>query len=694
MSILDFDQQALSAPPLQEEITLEETGDVEEENSTFNGVSAYVLERYHRARDKRKGDEERWIRAYDNYRGIYNSNVKFSSEEKSKLFVKATKTKVLAAYAQLTEVLFSGNKFPIGVEPSPVPVGDTPEAVHFEAQQQQPNSPGSATTARPEFLGVFKELLGKVPGLKTGVGKSPTAVTYYPVQEAARKMEKKIHDQLEESDAASHLRYMSFELCLFGHGVIKGPFLVNKEYPKWTSEGTYEPVTEKSAKINGVSIWNFYPDPEGKTMTDCEYVIERHRLSRSQLRALTKRPGFRKESIELAVEGGPNYIKEQWEHSITDNSHEVSNERYEVLEFWGTIDTQLAEDAGIELPDEVLEEDEVHANIWICNGQILRFVVNPFTPTRIPYHAVPFEINPYSFFGIGVAENMEDMQMLMNGTARMMVDNLALSGNVLIEVDETNLVPGQDMTVYPGKVFRRQGGAPGQAIFSTKFTNVTPELIQVYDKARQIADEATSIPSYSHGGTGVTGMGRTASGMSMLMGAAAQTIKSIVRNIDDYLLAPLGRDMFAFNMQFDFDKEYTQGDLSIVPRGTESLMRNEIRSQRLLQFFQIAAANPMTAPFVKIDYVLREIAASMDLDEEKVLNDPREAAVQAAIMGQIGGQGGPGGQGGAVGSPEAGAMDPTGTGGGVIAPGNSPTPGADGFTGGGERPGVNGQPQQ
>jgi hypothetical protein len=160
---------------------------------------------------------------------------------------------------------------------------------------------------------------------------------------------------------------------------------------------------------------------------------------------------------------------------------------------------------------------------------------------------------------------MEDTQLLMNGFMRMAVDNGALSGNLLIEIDETNLVPGQDLSVYPGKVFRRQAGAPGQAIFGTKFPNVSNELLMMFDKARQLSDESTGIPSYSHGSTGIMGVGRTASGMSMLMGAAAQNIKAVVRNIDDYLLAPLGKALFAFNMQFNFDKEFTNGDLEVRP---------------------------------------------------------------------------------------------------------------------------------
>ena len=207
----------------------------------------------------------------------------------------------------------------------------------------------------------------------------------------------------------------------------------------------------------------------------------------------------------------------------------------------------------------------------------------------------------------------------------------------------------------------------------------------MFDKARQLADEATGMPSFSHGSTGVMGVGRTASGMSMLMGAAAQNIKAVVRNIDDYLLAPLGKALFAFNMQFNFDEMFVQGDLEVKARGTESLMRGEIRSQRLLQFMQLTA-NPVMQAFVKYDYILRELASSMDLDEDKILNDQREAMIQAKMMADIQAlmpkpepTAAPTGPAGGPPSPS----DPTGNGNSNIAPGAAPTPGAAGFTGAG-----------
>ena len=643
---------ALMDKPLPEDaidtslaMSVEEDGNAEEQNIELSNTVAYIKSQYERAKDARLSDEDRWLDAYRNYRGVYSSEVQFTETEKSKAFIKVTKTKVLAAYAQVVDVLFAGSKFPIGIEARKFPnnVEDTvsynPNRLTEKKVKDQTNLDYKIplNISRPDIakdLGVYEDKLTPIADeLEVDTSNIQGSMVFEPAKVAAQRMEKLMHDQLDESEAPKHLRSVAFETCLFGTGVMKGPFAQSKEYPRWNEDGEYDPIMETIPKMEYVSIWDFYPDPDARNMSEAEFTIQRHRLNRSQLRNLKKRPHFREDSIELAIEYGADYYRSYWEDALEEDSVSEQMDRFEVLEYWGVLDNELAEEADLELPDELAEQDQVQVNIWVCNGQILRLVLNPFTPSRIPYLSVPYELNPYSFFGIGVAENMTDTQLLMNGFMRMAVDNGALSGNLLIEVDETNLVPGQDLQVYPGKVFRRQAGAPGQAIFGTKFPNVSQELLMMFDKSRQLADEATGIPSYSHGSGAVGGVGRTASGMSMLMGAAAQNIKAVVRNIDDYLLGPLGKSLFAFNMQFNFDKEFT-GDLDVKARGTESLMRNEVRSQRLLQFMQMTA-NPQMAPFVKYDFILRELASSMDLDEDKILNDPREAAIQQKMMAEI-----------------------------------------------------------
>lgn len=657
-------------------------------------VTDLVTSKFSRAETERRVDEQRWLRAYRNYRGVYGPDVQFTETEKSQIFVKVTKTKVLAAYGQVADVLFGTDKFPIAIEPTTLPEG-VAESVHWDMQAppDSPESPSEGRTGPVELkpgetmqslkarLGPLSERLKPVEAkLKEGPGGTQTAITVHPAMVAAKNMEKQIHDQLEESHANKHLRKAAFECALLGTGVMKGPFAIDKEYPSWSEDGEYTPTKKTVPHVSCVSVWNFYPDPDADNMEEAEFTIERHKMSRSGLRNLKKRPYFRANAIDTALDIGEQYTPRWWEHQLEEEANTLNIERFEVLEFWGYVDTELLEDMEVDL-GELSEEEQVSVNIWVCNGQVLRLVMNPFTPTYIPYYAVPYEINPYSFFGVGVAENMDDTQTLMNGFMRMAVDNAALSGNLIIEVDETNLVPGQDMTVYPGKVFRRQGGAPGQAIFGTKYPNVSNENMQMFDKARQLADESTGLPSFSHGQTGITGVGRTSSGISMLMAAANGSIKTVIKNIDDYLLSPMGRALFQFNMQFNFSKE-TAGDLEVKARGTESLMANEVRSQRLMQFLGIVQ-NPMLAPFAKMDYILREIAKSMDLDPDKVTNNLADAAIQAEIMKRFQAtmmpQEQPPGQPGAPAVPQP--SDTQGSGNANIGVGQAPTPGEQGFSG-------------
>jgi len=202
--------------------------------------------------------------------------------------------------------------------------------------------------------------------------------------------------------------------------------------------------------------------------------------------------------------------------------------------------------------------------------------------------------------------------------------------------------------------------------------------MQLFDKARQLADEATGIPSFSHGQTGVTGTGRTASGISMLMDAASDSDKAVISNLDDFLLGPLGRAFFAFNMQFDHSPDI-KGDLEVNARGTESLMANEVRSQRLMQFLTVVSSNPMLAPFAKLDVIVREVAKSLDLDEDKVTNSLADAAIQAEMIKGMMPPTGP--QQAMPGAPPGvQATDTTGSGGGQMGTGSVPAPGTPGFS--------------
>jgi hypothetical protein len=293
---------------------------------------------------------------------------------------------------------------------------------------------------------------------------------------------------------------------------------------------------------------------------------------------------------------------------------------------------------------------------------------------------VPYEMNPHSIWGVGVPENMSDSTAIMNGHARMAIDNLALAGSVILEISDEGLEDDTSYDIYPGKIFHRKTGYQGNAVNQIKLSATTQENLMMFDRFRQLADEQTGLPSYSHGQTGVSSTTRTASGMSMLMGAAALNIKTIVKNLDDYLLEPLGRSMFYWNMQFSPDPEI-KGDLNVKAVGTDSVMQKEVRSQRLTQFLQIAA-NPALAPFIKLDKIVKEIAESLDLDPEEIINDPEAAKIYAGIIGAAGSLNMNTQQG--VEPPTGGGELPQGqmgNGDGTIGTGAPPLPGEQGFSG-------------
>lgn len=674
--------------------------DLEDEmfESPASKVIADITSKYQQTKSHRLEAEYRWLKAYTNFRGRYSEDVQFLRTETSRAFIKITKTKTLAAYGQILDVLLGGPQFPISVEPTEKPDGVS-EAVHVDPNQTKDITPtqkasmgfvdeigfaGDGNDVRADEsrisrrLRIIQEKLGlgdTEVEIQEGGANEPGKITLDPAAEAARRMTTKIQDQLTESNMTHEFRKFLFETVLLGSGCLKGPLYTEKEYPKWDDEGNYTPDSKVVPVSKFVSVWNIYPDNNATSVKDAEWLIERHRMSKIDFLNLKKQPFFRGEAIENACRKGANYVDEFWEQTIKEGNDRSTENRYEVFEYWGVMDVdKLLDIEGLDLTEEQKEMDQININAFVCNGSLIRLIVNPFKPVRIPYFICPYEEDPYNFFGVGLPENMEDSQTLMNGMTRMAVDNAVLSGNVILEIDEDALSPGQSPELYPGKIFRRQSGNPGTAVNAIQIPNVSPQLMQMYDKFRQLSDESTGVSSFSHGQTGVSGIGRTAAGISMLMNAASNSTKTVIKNIDDYALEPLGQAYFAFNMQFDFDPTMA-GDIQVKAQGASSLLQKEVSSQRLLQLISVTSADPEMSARLNKEYIIKEIARSLELDPNKVTLSQEEAALNAVLFPS---QQTPTNPGGEV-IPSVG--DTTGGGGGNIGVGAPALPGEPQFSG-------------
>jgi len=119
-----------------ESINLKDVSNINEEDPVAAPIVQLLMDKYNKAETTRRNDEERWLRAYRNYRGLYGPDVQFTEAEKSRVFIKVTKTKTLAAYGQIVDVLFSNNNFPISVDPTVLPEGVV-DTVSFDPSEEK-----------------------------------------------------------------------------------------------------------------------------------------------------------------------------------------------------------------------------------------------------------------------------------------------------------------------------------------------------------------------------------------------------------------------------------------------------------------------------------------------------------------------------------------------------------------------------
>lgn len=678
--------------------------------SALYPIQALINSRYENARYARKPVEQTWLENMLQWRGEFSPDeadsirrAKQRNVYAAEVFIKITKTKVTAALGQILDLILDNDEIPIRIEPAAHQDDDSLPNVGFIAPEDYPELDpygyvgdgkqvtqgattrsmwGSAYDRLQKFM-ADKKLVREAGN--PDPSKNPTVT---PAADAADKMEKIILSQLDEGGFKREVRSAAWEMCVLGTGILKGPMTYKTVEHVWEKGDpdpdtgkckiNYVPKTKLMPKAYYVSAWNFFPDPAATRIENAQWTIEKHLLNSSGMADLKRIEGFDEKTIDRVIaQGVPTRSSEYWEDQIRDTPSTAIDNRWEVIEYWGYLEKDLVNTYRAATGEDLVEgQDQFHVNIWLCKNEILRLVINPFVPQRIPYYAIPYEEHTQQIWGIAIPENMRDAQLLMNNHCRMWIDNLALSGHAVFEVNENYLSPGQDLTIYPGKIIRTNNGAPGQSLFSLSFNNTSQSHMAAYDKARQIADEVTGQPSYANGANGSgTGANKTAAGMSMLMGAAASNIRQVVKQCDEYLFRPLGQACYNWNMQNNEDA-VVEGKVEITAGGTAALMRREVMSQRLLQFAQAVGQNPAIAPRVNWNQWVKDFAKSMQLDPDKYLNDANAAMLAAQQMAVANGGGGQAQQpqGSAPGQAGA-AQDQTGGGGGQIGAGMPTTPG-------------------
>jgi len=599
-------------------------------------------------KDARKETESEWLKDLRQFQGLYEADVLARLNEagaRSKVFVGLTRTKVMAAYSRIVDLLFQHGDSFFGVEPTPIPDLDPMQAMQIRqlATQQIVDASNMSPDMNQDLV------RARMAELEEDLKKAYKDIA----DDAAESMSIDILDQLIETNAEQKLKESILEACIFGSGACKAGTVRIDRKQSYTRSADPETGEETFAlsileqpmpEVESVSIFDLYPDPYCTSLEDCDGLFRRHVLTRKQFRDLADLPNFDSAIIKylLKVNRTGNHVEEDHERTrrriagINENSTETN--RFELLEYWGFVDGYELEEHGVEMPEGSDLTQDFSACVWLCSGKVVKIMLNPIAGYAIPYHIFPYERSPHQFWGTGVPRMMRDSQGTMNAATRIWLDNLAMSSAPMVEVNTDLLAAGEDPTdIHPWRVFLREGGDGSMPMvrFYQPIANANG-LNQIVEIFRRFADETTSLPSYTHGEQ-TSSLNKTATGMSMLMGAANVALKSTIKNIDDFLLEPLVKSMFHWNMEFGTNPK-SKGDLRIIARGSTALVQKEVQSQRLLQFLSLVS-NDLDAPLIDRNHLLREIAQSMDIDPDEIVKSEeqlaREQQQQLAMQAQM-----------------------------------------------------------
>lgn len=593
------------------------------------GVAGHIRTCFSQARDaKRNTVEDRLLACIRARRGEYEPKKLAMIREQggSEVYAGITSVKCRAAGGWIRDVMMgTGAERPWSVKPTPVP--DLPPEINdmIVEAAMEPIKAALASGIAPtqaqitQMMSMMRDQA--LNAIREEAGKR------------AERMADKMEDQLLEGGFLQSLDEFIDDITTYPTAFLKGPVIKMKPTLTWGADGQPTVKTELRKEWVRISPFDMYPSPAARDVQD-GFLIEKHRLSRASLNALIGVQGYNDSAIRSVLEdygrGGLNTWLEDTvqqndaEGKDTSAAYRNPDGLIDALQYWGSVPGQLLLDWGMTKEEVPEPTKEYQVEAWLIGQYVIKAVLNGDPLCRRPYYAASYERVPGNIWGNGVADLVRDPQDVANAAVRSMINNMALASGPQVGILVDRLAAGEDITqLSPWRIWQMKSdpiaGTTQQPIQFFQPESNVQELMGVFEKASQLADEYSGIPRYLTGDT-TGGAGRTASGLSMLISNAGKSIKQVISNIDVGVMTPMLDYLYYHNMRYEDDPDL-KGDVKVVSRGASALIAKESAMVRRNEFLA-TTANPIDMQITGIEgraEVLREVAKGLDMNTDKVV---------------------------------------------------------------------------
>jgi len=587
-------------------------------SNTGTDLEEYVLELFTNYKDNRTTLQEKWEKNSSAFRGISTGFWKKGEGEdwRSNSFVNITKQKIMAAYSLIVDIILAGGKIPFMLHPAPqeyVNFDDIPEDMQAE------------------------------------------------IERSIDDMVRRIDQQLLDCKADRELMKMVLSLAIYGetyakfivHDVEQSEYVQEAvEMPEGVTDMTRVPeslvtwvIKRKKQSAPGcisTSVWDIFQDLEKKDVQECNGIFHRSLVSPYWLRQKVGRKHFNKVAIDEVLE----VVKANQDATQTDSSlppalRDVKNRKNTIqyLEFWGRVPKSKATDfengmdttgkADLKATTRESEDEEsgndVEVMICVADEKIVRYLKRD--PGERPFFRIAWEENLDGIGGIGVADNAENMQLVLNGAMRSFEDNKKLSANVITAV-KRRFIEGDLQSIDPGMVIdiADECDDANKAFSSLVIPDVGESLLSLITLAERFSDMDTMIPKITQGIE--TKHKLTAYEVSQQIEKAGKYLGAVIKHIDEGFIEPIIKAFYEYNMD-DPQIVKGKGNYMVKALGFSSFTDKIERITKIQQLLALIMSDERLAGETKIKWFLEEMAKSLDIDPDDILKTEEEKAAEA-----------------------------------------------------------------
>lgn len=571
----------------------------------YSSLTSSILRTFTKNRDAKRssGIEDEIFTCLRDFNGEYSASdlSRIQEEGGSNIFMNLTATKVRAAQSWIRDILLSPNEDPFTIKPTPIP--SLPEDLDsqledaFTKEFLQKKSEVTQEGQQPPTPKQVQDTISTLNRDKRDVRDAVLEEINLEALEQMKVMERKIKDDLKEGKWEDALSEFIEDFCIFPAAIMKGPVITKKEKLVWEAG---VPIVKEdflflNKRVNPIDV---YPDPSGSCVQDGDF-IEHMRLSKIELYSLKGIKGYNSEAIDKVLESNNDgscwfdtgIESEKAEEEKRGDMIDANDGIFHALHYWGVAKTEDIEDWGLVIPDTEDENKYWEIEAILVGTEVIKCKLNDDPLKRRPYYKASYQNIPGAFWGRSLPSLMRDIQRMCNACARALASNMGLAAGPQIELYIDRLADAGDIEeIKPLKIWQVTNdptGAQGRAINFFQVPSIANELLGVYEKFEQKADDATGIPRYSYGNERVGGAAQTASGLSMLLESATKSIKDAIRHIDVGLIIPRVEYQFFWNI-IKNKIPYT-GDIDVLALGSSTLTMKGAQTAKRQEFLQITA---------------------------------------------------------------------------------------------------------